>query len=128
MRIALSLLFILHGLAHLPGFLVPWRLAAPAEMPYTTRVLGGTADLGSVGIKLVSILWLFAAVAFVVAGVAVLVSDGAWRTLAIAAVAGSLSLTVLGWPQSRIGLALNLMLLAYLVWGPKLEWFPGRPL
>jgi hypothetical protein len=77
---------------------------------------------------MVSILWLVAAVAFGVAGVAVLVSDGAWRTLAIAAVAGSLSLTVLGWPQSRIGLALNLVLLAYLVWGPKLEWFPGRPL
>jgi hypothetical protein len=128
MRLALSLLFIVHGLSHLPGFLVPWRLVASAEMPYTTKVLGGTADLGPVGIKMVSILWLVAAVAFGVAGVAVLVSDGAWRTLAIAAVAGSLSLTVLGWPQSRIGLALNLVLLAYLVWGPKLEWFPGRPL
>ena len=128
MRLALSLLFIVHGLSHLPGFLVPWGLVASAEMPYTTKVLGGTADLGSVGIRLVSILWLVAAVAFVVAGIAVLVSDGAWRTLALAAVAGSLSLTILGWPQSRIGLALNLVLLAYLVWGPGLEWFPGRPL
>ena len=128
MRLALSLLFIVHGLSHLPGFLVPWGLVASAQMPYTTRVLGGTADLGSVGIRLVSILWLVAAIAFVVAGIAVLVSDGAWRTLALAAVAGSLSLTVLGWPQSRIGLALNLVLLAYLVWGPRLQWFPGRPL
>jgi hypothetical protein len=53
-------------MAHLPGFLVPWRLAAPAGMPYTTTVLGGTADLGSVGIRIVSFLWLLAALAFVV--------------------------------------------------------------
>ena len=88
MRLALSLLFIVHGLSHLPGFLVPWGLVASAEMPYTTKVLGGAADFGSVGIRLVGILWLVATVAFVVAGIAVLVSDGAWRTLALAAGGG----------------------------------------
>jgi hypothetical protein len=55
-RSAFSLFLVLHGIAHLPGFLVPWRLAAPAEMRYTT-VLGGSADLGRVGIRIVSILW-----------------------------------------------------------------------
>ena len=68
MRIALSVFFIVHGIAHLTGLLVPWQLAPSAEMPYTTKVLGGTADLGPVGIGMVSILWLLAAVAFVVAG------------------------------------------------------------
>ena len=124
MRIALSLLFIVHGMAHLPGFLVPWRLAAPAGMPYTTRVLGGTADLGPVGIRMVSILWLFAAVAFVVAGAATFLGDAAWRTLAIAATLASLALTILGWPLSRIGLTLDLVLLAYLLLGARLAWFP----
>jgi hypothetical protein len=125
-RLALSLLFIVHGIAHLPGFLVPWRLAAPATMPYTTTVLGGTADLGPVGIRIVSILWLFAAVAFVAAGAATFLEDAAWRTLAITATLASLALTVLGWPQSRIGLALNLLLLAYLIWGARLGWLPQR--
>lgn len=125
MRVALSLLFIVHGIAHLPGFLVPWRLAAPAEMPYTTTVFGGTADIGPVGIRIVSILWLLTALAFVVAGVATFLDDAGWRTLAIAATLASLALTVLGWPQSRIGLALNLVLLPYLVWGAKLGWLPG---
>ena len=126
MRIALSLLFIVHGIANLPGFLVPWRLAAQAGIPYTTTVLGGTADLGPVGIRIVSILWLLAALAFVGAGAAIFLNDAAWRTLAIAATLASLALTVLGWPQSRIGLALNLLLLAYLFWGAKLGWLPGR--
>ena len=124
MRSVLSVLFIIHGIAHLPGFLVPWRLAAPAEMPYTTTVLGGTADLGTVGIRVVSIVWLFAALAFVVAGVATFLDDAAWRTLAVAATLASLALTVLGWPYSRIGLGLNLLLLAYLFGGAKLGWLP----
>jgi hypothetical protein len=72
-------------MAHLPGFLIPWRLAAPAEMPYTTTVLGGSADLGTVGIRIVSIMWLLTAVAFVVAGAATFlevapgISDPRWK-------------------------------------------------
>jgi hypothetical protein len=115
MRSAFSLFLVLHGIAHLPGFLVPWRLAAPSEMPYTTTVLDGSADLGNVGIRIVSILWLLTAVAFVVAGAATFLQDAAWRTIAITATLASLALTVLGWPQSQIGLALNLLLLAYLI-------------
>jgi uncharacterized protein YjeT (DUF2065 family) len=119
MRIALALLLVLHGIAHLPGFLVPWRLAAPADIPYTTTVLGGTADLGPLGIRMVSLLWLTAALAFVIAGVATFLDDAAWRTLAIGATLASLALTVLGWPQARIGLVLNLMLLAFLFLGAR---------
>ena len=126
MRTALSFFFIVHGIAHLPGFLVPWRLAAPAEIPYTTTVLGGTADLGPIGIRIVSMLWLVAALAFVVAGVTTFLDDVAWRTLALTATLASLALTVLGWPYSRIGLALNLLLLAYLLWGARLGWLPSR--
>ena len=126
MRIALSLLFIVHGIAHLPGFLVPWRLAAPAGVPYTTTVLAGTADLGSVGIRLVSILWLLAALAFIAAGVATYLDDIAWRTLALGTTVASLALTVIGLPQSRIGLVLNLVLLTYLLAGSSLGWLPAQ--
>ena len=109
MRIALALLFIVHGIAHLPGFLVPWRLAAPADMPYTTTVLGGAVDLGPVGIRAMSTLWLLAALAPLALGVTLF----------------SLVLSILGWPQARIGLALNLVLLAYLLLGARLGWLPG---
>ena len=114
MRSTLSLLFLVHGIAHLPGFLIPWRRAAPAGIPYSTTVLAGTADLGTVGLRIVSILWLLAAVAFIVAGAATFFGDAAWRTIAVTATVASLALTVLGWPQSRLGFALNLLLVAYL--------------
>jgi hypothetical protein len=120
-RSAFSLFLVLHGIAHLPGFLVPWRLAAPAQMQYTTTVLGGSADLGRMGIRIVSILWLLTAVAFVVAGAATFLDDAAWRTIALTATVASLALTLLGWPESQIGLALNLLLLAYLTLGGSPE-------
>jgi hypothetical protein len=64
--------------------------------------------------------------AFVVAGVTTFLDDIAWRTLALSATLASLALTVLGWPYSRIGLALNLLLLVYLLLGAKLGWLPSR--
>jgi hypothetical protein len=124
MRIALALLFIVHGIAHLPGFLVPWKLAAPGEMPYTTTVLGGTVDLGPVGIRAMSTLWVLAALGFVMAGVATFRGETGWPTLAVGVTLFSLLLTVIGWPQARIGLALNLVVLAYLALGARLGWLP----
>jgi len=125
MRIALAFLFVVHGIAHLPGFLVPWRLAAPADMPYTTTVLGGAVDLGPVGIRAMSTLWLLAALAFVAAGIATFRGEAGWPTLALGVTLFSLVLSILGWPQARIGLALNLVLLAYLLLGARLGWLPG---
>jgi hypothetical protein len=37
----------------------------------------------------------------------------------------SLALTVLGWPESRIGLALNVVILAYLIFGAGAGCWPG---
>jgi hypothetical protein len=105
MHTYISLLLILHGIAHLPGFLVPWRLMARAGIPYSTTVLNGTADLGVVGIRTVSLLWLLAAVAFIVAGAATLLGDHAWRTLALAATVASLAaLTIAGISASGLRL------------------------
>jgi hypothetical protein len=40
-RIPITIGLIVHGLIHLIGFVVPWRLATMADMPYDTTVLGG---------------------------------------------------------------------------------------
>jgi hypothetical protein len=125
MRIVLAILFIVHGIAHLPGFVVPWRLATLSEMPYKTTMLGGAFAVGSFGIRLVGILWLLAGLGFAIAGVATFRNSPAWPTIALVATLFSLALTVLGWPEARIGLALNVIILAYLLLGARAGWLPG---
>ena len=36
----------------------------------------------------------------------------------------SLVLSVLGWPDSRYGLIINIIILGYLVFGDRLGWLP----
>lgn len=113
MRFVLSFLLIVHGVAHLVGFVVPWKLIPTPEMPYRTTVLGGNVDLGHAGIRVVGLLWLGLAVGFTVVGV-LLMLNRPWHTGALALASASLVLCALQWPESRIGVAVNLFLLATL--------------
>ena len=56
MRFILALVLCVHGFAHLV-FVVPWRLAKLEQMPYKTTVLGGSLNIGDVGIRVVGILY-----------------------------------------------------------------------
>jgi hypothetical protein len=122
MRIALGILMLLHGIAHLPGFLGAWRLAALEGMPYKTTILAGRLDLGDAGIRLVGAVWLVLALGFVLAALATLAGRGWWWPAALCAALGSLLLSALEWPEARIGVAVNLAILAALLAGQRLGW------
>jgi hypothetical protein len=62
---------------------------------------------------------------FVAAGIATFRGDPGWPTLALGVTTLSSVLTMLGWPLSRVGAALNLLLLAYLVLGNGQGWLPS---
>jgi len=126
MRIALAVLFFVHALAHLPGFVVPWRLATLEEMPYKTTLLDGRFDVGDAGIRLVGLLWLVAALAFVAAGAGLLLGAAWWGPLSWASVVLSLTLSALGWPEARLGLALNVVIVALLLGGERLGWWSKK--
>jgi hypothetical protein len=106
------LLLMVHGIAHLPGFVVPWRLAALAEMPYKTTLLNGVVDAGPAGARVVGLLWLLAGLGCVATAVAALRGIPGWPAYTLGVLVFSLLLCVLSWPDSRIGLAVNLVLLA----------------
>lgn len=115
-RVLLVLLLIAHGLAHLPGFLVPWGLATLPELPYRTTVLAGRVEVGPTGIRAVGVAWLLLAVAFaVLAGGTFFRADWAPPGIALAVLA-SLVMTALGWPEARIGVGANLVVAALLFW------------
>lgn len=122
MHFAIAALFIIHGVAHLVGFVVPWRIATLEETPYKTTVLNGKVDVGDAGIRAIGVLWLITAAAFLVCGVAVAIQTEWWHWVAIGATLISFDLTILGWPESRIGVVINVLIVLLLI-GSALGWY-----
>jgi len=123
-RIIVAILLIVHGLVHLLGFVVPWRLATVEGLAYKTTLLSGRLDVGEAGIRVVGLLWLLAAVGFVVAGVTVFALHPWWRAVTLSVTLVSLVLCVLGWPDTRPGVLINLVILGYLLFGGRMGWLP----
>jgi hypothetical protein len=126
-RFILAVVLGLHGVAHLVGFVSSWRLATLAELPYKTTILGGRVDAGDVGIRVIGVLWLAAAAGFIVAAVAVTTRADWAQLVAGFAIVGSLLLCAAGWPDSRIGLFVNVGLALLLVIGVRLTLFASTP-
>jgi hypothetical protein len=110
-RSALALVLVIHAVAHLPGFLVPWHLAVFPDLPYRTTVFNGAVDVGESGVRLVGVLWLFNAVGIVAAAVLVFRGNPHWPPLTVSMLVFSLMLCTLGLPETRIGLAVDVVLL-----------------
>ncbi len=114
MRTALGIFLLLHGIAHLPGFLVPWRLIPSDDAPLDTRLVGGRWEVGEGGIRVIGVLWLLQAIAFALVALAVLRDVPHWRLLVAVAATESLLLSILSWPASKVGVWINAALLAAL--------------
>jgi hypothetical protein len=113
MKTALALLLIVHGIAHLVGFVVPWRLIAAPDLAERTTVIGGALDVGEGGAKVLGIAWLILAAGFVASGAALM--SGWENTVWIVRLAAlSLVLCIVGWPDTRIGPIVNVAILAVL--------------
>ena len=121
MRFVLAVLLVAHGIAHLVGFVSSWKLATLAELPYKTTVFSGHVDVGDAGIRVMGVLWLLAALAFLVAAFAVM-TETSWAVrFTLAAVIASLILCMVGWPDARIGVAVNVGLALLLAIGARLN-------
>ena len=108
-RAATGLFFLAHGVAHLLGFLGSWQLGEFADAPYTTFVLDGALDVGDLGIRIVGLLWIAAAIAFIAAGVAM------WRGsrgLVVPAALFSIGVCIMGLPAAVVGVAIDVVTLA----------------
>jgi hypothetical protein len=113
-RYAVALVLAAHGIAHLPGFAVAWRLMSSPELPYSTLLLMGRVDVGDAGMRVVGMLWLVLAAAFIALGVTLWIRPALPATTTLAVTAASLALSVAQWPAARIGVAVNALLLVLL--------------
>lgn len=112
MRYFLAFFLLVHAVAHLVGFLVPWQLWQSAEMPYRTTIFGGRFDLGPKGILVYGAVWLLLAVGFAVVSLGVLWRANAWLAGLTLLVLVSLLFCLLGWPDTKVGLFANLLAIA----------------
>jgi len=119
MHIILGIVLLLHGVAHLVGFVVPWGFGNLPDTAYTTTLLAGRVDIGHTGIRIVGVLWLVTALAFAAAGVGTLMLQPWWRWLTLTVASVSLVLSLLGWPEARIGVLVDLAILSLVLLGPR---------
>ncbi len=124
MRILLAVVVLGHAIAHLPGFIAYLRLAELKDMPYKTTILAGAVNVGDIGIRVFGVLWLIAALVFVASGVGALARLTWWQSAMLAAAVFSLLLCILGWPDTRLGLLVNLVFIAFLLVNRQTGWLP----
>ena len=124
MHSALAVILFGHGFAHLVGFVGPWRIATLKEMPYKTTILANSVNVGDLGIRVVGLLWLIAALAFAVSSMGVLARASWWLPVAVIVAVFSFFLCIVGWPASRIGIVINIAIVAFLLVGRQMGWLP----
>lgn len=107
-----ALVMLLHGLIHLIGVVTFWKLGMH-EM-YSTKVLGGRLDLGERGMYVLGFFWLVATVAYAVVAYGMFADLDWWRTSLAVVTAFSLVLTILGWKDTVVGTAFNVVTLVAL--------------
>ena len=115
LRGPLAALLVAHAIAHMAGFAWPWWVLEP--LPTSPN---DTALIGDEGMQAASVMWLAAAVGFLAAAVAVLCGWSVWRRFTVAAAIASLTLSVLCWPGSLLGVPINVVILVVL-------WHTRRP-
>jgi hypothetical protein len=106
-RWVIAALFVAHGLVHLLGFVVPWRLAAVTGFPYRSDVLTGV-DIGATGARVLGVLWLLAGLGFVAGGLALGLGAPWWWAVVLGSGLLSLALAVLWWQQAYAGLVIDI--------------------
>ncbi|MCP4167002.1 MAG: ABC transporter permease [Chloroflexi bacterium] len=124
LHILVGVFFILHGLIHLIGFVVNWQIITTDEFPYATTLLAGRIDVGDGGIRVVGLLWLLAAVGFVIAGYGLITLAPWWLALTAGVTLFSSVMCILGWPQAQFGLYINLLILVLLFLDGRFHWIP----
>jgi len=109
-----AVFLVLHGLVHVIGFTVPWRLGGLRGSEYSTMIVNRSIEVGDTAVKTLGLFWLAAAVAFVVVGMMVWQARVRARQATLALLLGSLVLCAIDLPTSVMGLAIDVVLLALL--------------
>lgn len=122
--IAAAVVIAAHGLIHVMGAALLWKLGQPGQLRYADAVPapGSPAGYAAGG------LWLVAAALFVAAAVLLVAGRAAWRPAAVAAVVASASVIGLAPGKAVAGLVVDgLVLVLVAVSWLRTRTGPSRP-
>ncbi len=86
-------------------------------------MLSGKVDVGEVGIRVIGLLWLLVALTFFATG-ALLIGrhHHLWQPITLGTTLISLLLCLLGLPESRFGIPVNIVLLVFVLVAGAFGW------
>ena len=125
LRFVVAAPFLLHGLAHISGFLASWT-ASDAGFSDKPWIFSSAVTLGSGLGRAFGLLWLVAMIGLVSTALGIVLRQDWWPTLAIAASVVSLVVIVPWWntvpPGARFGAVFDLLTIIALLlpFGSKL--------
>ncbi|MDX1614486.1 MAG: hypothetical protein R3300_09260 [Candidatus Promineifilaceae bacterium] len=111
---------VAHGIVHLLGFIAYWPLATLRELPYKTELLGGRWQLSPLAMRLYSVLWLLAAVGFILSGAGLVLRQPWWPNAMLTTSVLSLIVGLLDLEQAWIGVLIDILAVAFAIVGPNL--------
>ena len=114
-RYLAALIVGVHGLIHLMGFIAYWPLAEIKELPYKTTQMNGRLKLGRGGTRAISVLWLLAAIGFVLSVGGMVADQGWWQTVMGLSALLSLVISAMDWSVAFRGTLIDLVILSVLL-------------
>jgi hypothetical protein len=85
-------------------------------------VFAGRVDLGDAGIRAVGLVWLFVAIGFLLAAIGAVAGTTWWVPMALGIAASSLLLSFAELPDARVGVVINLTIIALVIAGRQIGW------
>lgn len=119
LRIVFSLFLVWHGLIHLMYVVAYLRLAEIDPVPYKTTLLSGRWDVGDRGIRIFGILWLLAAIGFVIAAIGLGTEQDWLPTLLVGIAVLSTVLSALDLKVAYGGVAIGIVIVLAVLVGPQ---------
>ncbi len=113
-NIIFTIVLIIHAIAHLPGFVMSFKLAEIKELPYSTKIFFKKVEIGEFGIKIYGVIWLLLSLVFLIAVFFIIFDKPVFKETVLAASILSLLISTAGLPETKFGVIINLLLIVYL--------------
>ncbi len=92
------------------------------EEPYKTTLLLGKIDVGNIGIRVIGIVWLIAAIACIIVAIGSWTNATWWLSTVLYVAIFSLVLCIFGLPGAKIGILANVLIIAFYIANRKYGW------